>query len=170
MRARLGMAAAAVLAGCGPDPLPTDVPPADCVALFQRFDAMERYLGTLGGLEDRFSAHPELMQEGRRIQRAGCLTFTNELSGMESVAGPPVVDSGPAIIPTSLHAGVVTDMAEDARALAFFEAAGVQARSVGSAPLGRRIYLGPFRTGGALASAAELARRAGFASPYPADF
>ena len=36
----------------------------------------------------------------------------------------PVTDSGPAIAPISLHAGVVTNMADDARARAFFEARG----------------------------------------------
>ena len=44
------------------------------------------------------------------------------------------------------------------------------ARSVGSPALGRRIYLGPFGTLGALDGARELALRAGFASPYPARF
>jgi hypothetical protein len=61
-------------------------------------------------------------------------------------------------------------MADDGNALAFFEANGVPARSVGSSALGRRIYLGPFATQGALDGARELALRAGFAYPYPARF
>ena len=66
-----------------------------------------------------------------------------------------------------LHAGVVTNMEDDARARAFFAEHGVRARSIGSAPLGRRIYIGPFATQGALDSAVQLAVGAGFASPYP---
>ena len=89
---------------------------------------------------------------------------------MDAAAGPPVVDGGPAIPPVSLHAGVVTNMADDADARAFFEAHGVPARSIGSPGLGRRIYLGPFRTQAALDGARDLAVRAGFAYPYPASF
>ena len=51
-----------------------------------------------------------------------------------------------------------------------FSRNGVAARSIGAAGLGRRIYLGPFGTQGALDGARDLAVRAGFASPYPADF
>ena len=61
-------------------------------------------------------------------------------------------------------------MQDDARARAFFASKGVTARSVGSAPLGRRIYIGPFVTQGALDQARALALDAGFASPYPATF
>jgi hypothetical protein len=62
---------------------------------------------------------------------------------------------------------VVTNMEDDAAARAFFAANGVPARSIGSPALGRRIYLGPFRTRGDLDVARDLAVRAGFAFPYP---
>ena len=68
-----------------------------------------------------------------------------------------------------MHAGVVTSMEDEAAALAFFAATGRRARSIGAAGLGRRIYLGPFATEGALDGATALARAAGFAAPYPAD-
>jgi hypothetical protein len=89
---------------------------------------------------------------------------------MEAAGGVPVTEAGPAIPPVSLHAGVVANMQDDARARAFFEGQGVPARSVGSAPLGRRIYLGPFATVGALDQTRDLALRAGFVAPYPARF
>ena len=93
--------------------------------------------------------------QAQRVRNAGCITLTRDLAGMEAVGGPPVADSAPAIPPISLHAGVVTNMQDDARARAFFAAHGVPARSVGSAPLGRRIYLGPFATQGALDAGAR---------------
>jgi hypothetical protein len=86
---------------------------------------------------------------------------------MATATRPPVTDSGPAIPPTSIHAGVVTSTADEANALAFFNAHGARARSIGAAGLGRRIYLGPFATQGALDQARDLAVAAGFAAPYP---
>ena len=86
-----------------------------------------------------------------------------------AAAAPPVVDGGPAIADPILHAGVVTNMADEA-GTRLLRGTGRPARSVGSAALGRRIYLGPFATQGALDGATALARAAGFASPYPATF
>ena len=60
-------------------------------------------------------------------------------------------------------------MADEANAIAFFNAHGARARSIGAAGLGRRIYLGPFATQGALDQARDLAVAAGFTAPYPAD-
>jgi len=57
----------------------------------------------------------------------------------------------------------------DAPPVAFFQRQGVRVRSVGRAGLGRRIYIGPFATEGALESARQLAISAGFTSPYPAN-
>ena len=89
---------------------------------------------------------------------------------MDAVTPPPPSPPGAAIPPTTVHAGVVTNMGDDAAARAFFEAHGIRARSIGSGPLGRRIYIGPFATEGALADGMALAGAAGFASPYPARF
>ena len=141
-----------------------------CVALFQQFDVLEDlYPSNQRRYENRV-APPRVEAQAQRVRNAGCITLTSDLAGMEAVGGAPVADSGPAIQPVSLHAGVVTNMQDDARARAFFAAHGVPARSVGSAPLGRRIYLGPFATQGALDQARDLALRAGFAAPYPARF
>ena len=101
------------------------------------------------------------------VREAGCITMTDDLAGMETVAAPPVADGGAAIAPTSLHAGVVTSMADDAtRTRLLRRPRACRARSVGSAPLGRRIYLGPFATQGALDEAPRPRARAP-ASPRP---
>jgi hypothetical protein len=110
---------------------------------------------------------PALQLPVQLLREADCLTLSAELAGMDAAGGAPIADSGPAIAATSLHAGVVTSMADEANAIAFFAANGVAARSIGAAGLGRRIYLGPFQTQGALDGARDLALRAGFASPYP---
>ena len=78
--------------------------------------------------------------------------------------------SGAAIAPIYLHVGIVTSSEDDARARAFFEGQGLRARSVGAPGLGRRVYVGPFASAGALEGGRALAFQAGFAYPYPARF
>jgi hypothetical protein len=172
VRLPLAFAAALALAACveaqpgGPTRASGNV----CVALFQEFDVLQRmYPNNQRRYENR-AARPLVEAQAQRIRQAGCITLTRDLAGMEAVGGPPVANAGPAIAPLLLHAGVVTNMQDDARARAFFEAHGLPARSVGSAPLGRRIYVGPFATQGALDQARDLALRAGFVAPYPARF
>ena len=144
---------------------------AACVEAFRWYDAVAATMSTPGGRDGRMSIPPALQFPVSRIQSLGCLTFSDALAPMATVARPPVADSGPAIAPTSIHAGVVTSMADEAEALAFFDthldAPGARARSIGAAGLGRRIYLGPFATQGALDQARDLAVAAGFAAPYP---
>ena len=166
-----GLLVAALLAAGGA-PAASGRAPADsatCVALFQRFDVLQRmYPNNRQRYQNRV-APPPVAAQAQLVRNAGCITSTAELAPMEGLAPGVVADAGPAIAPVQLHAGVVTNMQDDARARAFFEAHGVRARSIGSAPLGRRVYIGPFATQGALDRARDLAVRAGFASPYPAD-
>jgi hypothetical protein len=139
------------------------------VALFRQFDRLEAlYPSNQRRYQDRV-APPLVEAQAQRLRMNDCITLTRDLSGMETAAAPAAV-GGPGIAPVSLHAGVVTSMEDDARARAFFASQGVPARSIGSAPLGRRVYLGPFDTQGALDSARDLAFRAGFRYPYPAQF
>jgi hypothetical protein len=159
----------AALAGCAAPVAPTRTSSADCVMLFQNYDLIKATMSTPSGRRDRMAIPPVLQLPVQRLNQAGCLTLTAELARMATLAAPPVTDGGAAIPPTSLHAGVVTNSADDAAAIAFFAAHGVNARSIGAPGLGRRIYLGPFQTQGALDGARDLAVRAGFASPYPAD-
>jgi hypothetical protein len=142
---------------------------ADCVALFRQYDVLANLFPHNGRRFDDRVASPPVAAQAQRLRSAGCITLTRDLAGMEGTAGQ-AADGGAAIAPISLHAGVVTSMADDARARAFFAGQGVPARSLGSAPLGRRIYLGPFATQEALDGARDLAFRAGFFFPYPVQF
>ena len=172
MRLLLVLAAALLLAACvqGGPAGPSRASGNTCIGLFQQFDILEQmYPSNQRRYENRV-APPPVETQAQLVRNAGCITQTRDIAGMEAVGGPAVTDSGPAIRPVALHAGVVTNMQDDARARAFFEAHGVAARSVGSAPLGRRIYVGPFATQGALDQARDLALRAGFVAPYPARF
>ena len=96
--------------------------------------------------------------------------MTADLAGMEEIPVQPIADDGTVINPIAVHAGVVTSTADEVRAITFFQARGVQVRTVGAAGLGRRIYLGPFATAGAQNGAMDAARSAGFAHPYTARF
>ncbi len=172
VRSVSALAIAAALAGCAAAsaPGPSRAGGELCTALFQQYDVLETlYPSNQRRYENRV-APPPVETQAQRIRNAGCITLTRDLAGMETATAPAAAGPGPAIAPVSLHAGVVTNMEDDARARAFFASHGVPARSVGSAPLGRRVYLGPFATQGALDAARALALSAGFASPYPAQF
>lgn len=169
----LAVAALAALVGCAPVERAA-APAADragtCVALFQDFDRLEALHGDPRPRRDGSIAPAVLVAQGQRLRRAGCITRDADLAGREAVAVAPWSEAGAPIAPIALHAGVVQSNAMDDTMRAFFEARGIRARSVGSAVLGRRIYLGPFATRGGLEAAAALARAAGFVAPYPARF
>lgn len=156
------------LVACAPAGGPVDTAAGwgNCVALFRHYDLLEQSVRR----PDNRTIPPGLDLPIGLLRQGGCITVTADLAAMESLPVAPVTDGGAAIAPTSLHVGVVTSTADDARSIAFFQARGVQARSVGAAGLGRRIYVGPFRTDGALNAARELALSAGFAYPYAVQF
>ena len=158
------------LAGCAvggstPPPSP-ERSAAICPGLFRQFDAIEDTMSTPTGRRDRLVVQPELVVPAQRLRAGGCISLTADLTGLDTPALAPVVESGPQVGRMSVHAGVVTNMNDDARVRAWFEAAGVPVRTVGSPALGRRVYLGPFATQGGVDGAAELARTAGFVGPY----
>lgn len=171
MRHLSALAALLALAGCtggaGPSAAPSRGDAASCVAAFQWYDTVAATMSTPRGRDDAMPIPPALQIPVGRIQSLGCLTMSDDLAPMATATRPPVADSGPAIPPTAIHAGVVTNMADEANALAFFAAHGARARSIGAPGLGRRIYVGPFATQGALDQARDLAVAAGFAAPYP---
>jgi hypothetical protein len=147
--------------------------PRSCERLFRDFDIADRSVNNFGP-RDRFTVPPALDARGQDLRRAGCITSTADLFGLEGLGdqlrGTVQGESGAAIRPISLHVGVVTSMSDEIRVRAFFEALGFRVRSIGNVAIGRRIYLGPFGTEGGLAEATGLARRAGFVAPYPKFF
>lgn len=167
--ATLALMLAACTPAVGPEPGPARAG-VDCALLFQQFDHVEDTMSTPSGRRDRMVIAPALQLPALRLRQGGCISMSSDLAPMARLDAPAVVDGGRAIPPTRVHVGAVTSMSDDAAAQAFFEAHGAPATSVGSAALGRRIYVGPFVTEGALDGALALARAAGFASPYPARF
>jgi len=169
----LGAAAIALtLAACAggtPAPGPARGDSASCVDAFRWYDTVKASMSTPGGRADRMAIPPALQVPVASIQSRGCLTFSDDLAPMAVAERPPISDSGPAIPPTFIHAGVVTNMADEANVVAFFSAHAALPRTLGAAGLGRRVYLGPFATQGALDRARDLAVAAGFSAPYPTD-
>lgn len=158
------------LAACAAGPGPAGLSRGDsaaCVDAFRWYDTIDATMSTPSGRAGQMAIPPDLQIPVARIQSLGCLTMSDDLAPMATATRPPIADGGAPIPPTSIHAGVVTNMADEADAMAFFDAHGARARSIGAAGLGRRIYLGPFATAGALDQARDLAVAAGFASPYP---
>ena len=81
-----------------------------------------------------------------------------------------IVDSGPTIRATPVHLGIVTSISDEARATRFFRGLGYRSRGIGAEGLGRRLYIGPFTTQGALDQALQVAREAGFIAPFAARY
>lgn len=159
---------ATLLLGCQPalDPATArGASGADCIALFQQYDILDRFMPT--PRRDRWSVPPELMRQAEWLRDGGCVTLSADLAGMEDLPVVPVSDSGAAVPPTTIHVGVVTTSEDDARANRYFEARGLRAFSIGKPGLGRRVYVGPLGTAGALEGARQAALEAGFAYPYP---
>jgi hypothetical protein len=171
MRSVLFLLLLTVLAGCAvPTPPQWRADGPTCVAMFQEYDRRLKLFPYESIRRPGRMVDPWVEAQGTRLRDAGCLTSTAQISGMDTAPAAPIVESGPAIRPISLHVGAVLSMEDDARVRAFFEARGVRARSVGDPMLGRRIYVGPFATQGGLEDAATLARSVGFIAPYPAYF
>lgn len=164
----------AALAACGAVPEQSR-DPSLCVRLFSEFDSFEALsrpdLDRRPGLS---AADMRLQQLTNALRQNGCLTLSRDLADLEALAadraGFRPADSGAAIRPVAVHVGVVTNMEDEARVRAFFEALGYRATSIGSSRLGRRVHVGPVASEGALKDLIQIAREAGFVAPYPARF
>ncbi|PJN94168.1 hypothetical protein CNY89_16125 [Amaricoccus sp. HAR-UPW-R2A-40] len=66
--------------------------------------------------------------------------------------------------------GAFTSQADTDAAIALFRGKGLQATSIGDPRLGRRVYVGPVTTQGALDAVLGTAFEAGFVAPYPSEF
>ncbi|MBP7242278.1 hypothetical protein [Amaricoccus sp.] len=178
-RAALALAAGAVLvAACAGIPEQTS-DRANCVGLFQQYDIYANAMPS--EVRDPWTGRERtpwpLAQYRRLLVQNDCMTRPRDLAGLDAVAaarraeGWRLADSGPpAPRPGSVHAGTVTSDAEAARAVAFFEGFGIRATSIGAQGLGRRVFIGPFRSQGAVGEAILLATEAGFVAPYASRF
>ena len=147
--------------------------PALCLELFERYDTATWLYPTSWIGTDDAPAVPSASVDraGRLLRLNGCLTRSEDLDGMEALAArlsPHTIESsGPAIRPVPVHVGIVMSISDEARATRFFRGLGYRSRGVGAEGLGRRIYIGPFTSQGALEEAMSIARQAGFIAPFP---
>jgi hypothetical protein len=147
--------------------------PALCLSLFETYDRIAWAFPSPPPIRDNQPIiQPNLERPTRLLRNNGCLTLSSDIDGMPALAqrlAPYTIEnSGPDIRPTAVHLGVVLSIYDEGRATAFFRGLGYRSRGVGAAGLGRRLYIGPFSTQGALDQALATARAAGFISPYPA--
>jgi hypothetical protein len=163
-----GLAGVAPSTARAQDPANPDCP--------NRFQLYKTATSAVGGMDNqrRRTVSPQVQAAARWLRMGNCLTFSDQLAPMGSL-GPEAglaarTTAGPSIPPIYLHVGILTSSADEARASQFFADQGLRARSLGAAYLGRRIYVGPFTSAGALEGGEALARAAGFAYPYPARF
>ena len=170
-------AALIALAGCAVPggPVGPTRDPAACLVLFDRYDsAVWLYPDSWIGDDNDFPARQpgEVSRAMQKLRTSDCLTRPGDLDGMEAVVerlSPHVVaNSGPAIRPTAVHVGILTSFYDSGRAARLFRSLGYRARGIGAEGLGRRLYIGPFTSQGALDEALSIAREAGFIAPYPA--
>ncbi len=178
-RRALTLAALAALAGCAG--VSADLPqasrdPTECLRLFDRYDTVVwAYPSRPNGYDNDNVAPimPSAWDRPTRLLRDyGCVTQPGDLDGLPALAqrlAPyRIVDSGPAIPATALNLGIVTGIYDEGRATQFFRGLGYRSRGIGAPALGRRLYIGPFTTQGALDQALQVAREAGFIAPHPA--
>ena len=126
------------------------------------------------GSSDRYIPQPNISQQAGRLRNLGCLTTTDDLDGLEQLGAKlgfrQPVDSGASIKPTAVHVGILTSMSDVTRATVFFRNLGYSTRTIGAEQLGRRFYIGPFVSEGAMSEAIATAEQAGFIAPYPSTY
>jgi hypothetical protein len=166
------MALLVVLAGGMATAGPRTPDPAVCLQLFEAYDNAVWLYPDNSWADDRPLLRGDVSRAAQRLRMGNCLTSSADLDGMQALAQrlrPYVItDSGPAIRPTTVGLGIVTGLYDEARTTAFFRGLGYRSRGVGAQTLGRRLFIGPFTSQGALDQALAVAREAGFISPHVA--
>jgi hypothetical protein len=146
--------------------------PDDCLERFLRYDRVAaRYPGGGAAALSRNPVPPaDLERVTQRLVTGGCQTWTRDLDGMEAYAatlqGFRIADGPTPIRPTLVHLGVLTSIADEVRVTIVFRGLGYNSRGIGAMGLGRRIYVGPFRSQEAVEQALGVALEAGFRTPY----
>lgn len=170
------LALAGLLGGC--EALPPQEPDRSvCVTLFRDYDRYAQLWPNeiVDPFTGRERLDPALSRLRVRLIQNDCQTRPADLAPLAAVAearrGQRIAERGELLgRPVAIHAGAVTSDAEAARAVAFFNGLGLRATSIGNPQLGRRVYVGPVRTQGALDEVLAIAWEAGFVAPYPSQF
>lgn len=164
------LAALALLGGCATPSAPVSRAQT-CEALFARYDYYSQLSPRRLTDDGSIALSGNVSRSVQQLISNGCLTLSSDLVGLEQRGAQlgfrKPVDSGAAIKPTAVQVGVLTSFSDVTRATVFFGNLGYQTRTIGADGLGRRLYIGPFVTQGAMDQAIETAREAGFVSPYP---
>jgi hypothetical protein len=159
---------ALILANCGVSGTPQSRSEI-CREAFQNFDAAVRSFpnSRSGDLQP----NSRVSRYGQQIFRNGCITRQPDLIGLDATAERlkpfRIEDSGAPTRATAVAAGIVDGFSSQAVVSSFFSSLGYRTRSVGASGVGRQILIGPFYSEGAIAQAIDVARQAGFISPYP---
>lgn len=115
---------------------------------------------------------PDVARAAQALIRHDCLTRSADLADLPVLAGQlapfAITDSGAAIKPATVELGIVTGWRDEREVTAFVRGLGYRSRGVGAETLGRRLFIGPFTSQGALDQALEVARQAGFVAPHVA--
>ena len=150
--------------------------PETCLVLFESLDRTIRFYppDTFRTRSGRRVVNPRISRTAIKILRAGCTTDQADLVVMDTLASElgdfRIEDSGPPSEVNALQVGIVTGLIDEVRVAQFFGRLGYRYRSSGVEMLGRRIFIGPIRSEGAMEQAIDVARRAGFIAPYPARY
>jgi hypothetical protein len=166
-------AALAALVGCASAASGPEARREVCERQFRAYDTAVRMFSG-GGFDENLTLDPNVAREAQRLIEEDCLTRDRDLAGIYTMDALPVraapAGSGARIDPIWLHVGIVPGVVTEIQARTFFGELGYQVRGIGAPMLGRRIFVGPFDTEGALAEAASIAAKAGFVAPYPRRF
>lgn len=158
---------AIVLANCGVTATPQSQSET-CGEVFRNYDSAVRSFPN--SKRGDLNVNSRVSRYGQQVFRYGCLTRQPDLIGLEATAARlkpfQIVNSGAPTRATAVTAGIVDGFSSQALASTFFSSLGYRTRSIGASGVGRQILIGPFYSEGAIAQAIDVARQAGFVSPY----
>ncbi|MXU66424.1 hypothetical protein [Oceanomicrobium pacificus] len=162
------------LMACTPGPNPGQVAPQDragnCVPLFREYDSLKTFDRGAGfgvGGPASFSTRLNIIET--EIVAKLCITQDSQVKSVAGRSDLAYAESGNPVSPVRLHIGTVNNWDTANRVKAEFESLGYQVSIQPSGRVGKRIYLGPFRTEGGLQRGAAAAREAGFFYIYPTN-
>ncbi|WP_424933585.1 hypothetical protein [Amaricoccus macauensis] len=160
-----------MLAACAGAPPQEFGDPATCREAYRQYDKALRNAGPSG--RQQLTPGSTVDRTGQRLITSGCITRQHDIAGLDTKAEAlqpfEIRNSGAPVRGAAVHAGIVDGFSTQAQVSQFFASLGYRTRSIGAQGVGRRIYIGPFSSEGAMEQAVDVARQAGFVSPYVSD-